>query len=268
MPPLNAFRLNFSFLFLDILSQGEDQIVASEYRFLLSGISPSHIDAPMPATNWLESNVWSDICDAGGLRSLRQFPDSIKASLSEWKAVFDSTEPHRLTFPSPYSVNISPMQRLCVLRCLRRDKMELAIQDFIVEFLGNQFIQPPPFDLRACYNDSTPITPLIFVLSSGSDPNKELDILADEMNMSQRLKRIALGQGQGKKASALIEKGMEKGDWCVSFFPFFLSFFLTTTSSYRLVLYFHPAVAYPRDSGLLRNRQSKFKIMVLRLHQM
>ena len=62
--------------------------------------------------------------------------------------------------------------------------MELAIQDFIVKYLDDTFIQPPPFDLRACYNDSSVISPLIFVLSSGSDPNKELDILADEMNMS------------------------------------------------------------------------------------
>jgi dynein heavy chain len=46
--------------------------------------------------------------------------------------------------------------------------------------------------------------PMIFVLSSGSDPNKELDILAADMGMSDKLKRIALGQGQGKKASTLI----------------------------------------------------------------
>ena len=54
---------------------------------------------------------------------------------------------------------------------------------------------------------------MIFVLSSGSDPNKDLDILANEMSMSDRLKRIALGQGQGKKAVALVEKGMANGDW-------------------------------------------------------
>lgn len=74
------------------------------------------------------------------------------------------------------------------------------MQDFIIESLGERFIQPPPFDLKACFNDSIITTPLIFVLSSGSDPNKELDLLADDLNMSDRLKRIALGQGQGKKS--------------------------------------------------------------------
>jgi dynein heavy chain, axonemal len=90
---------------------------------------------------------------------------------------------------------------------------QTLFQDFICEFLDDRFIQPPAFDLKACYNDSTTLTPLIFVLSSGSDPNKDLDILADELNMGDRLKRIALGQGQGKKASSLIEKGIVNGDW-------------------------------------------------------
>ena len=31
--------------------------------------------------------------------------------------------------------------------------------------------------------------------------------------MSDRLKRVALGQGQGKKASTMVEKGMAAGDW-------------------------------------------------------
>ena len=37
--------------------------------------------------------------------------------------------------------------------------------------------------------------------------------LLEDMNMSNRLRRIALGQGQGKKAVSLIEKGTVAGDW-------------------------------------------------------
>lgn len=57
------------------------------------------------------------------------------------------------------------------------------------------------------------MTPLIFVLSSGSDPNKDLQILANDMNMNGKLHQIALGQGQGKKASDLIQRGIQSGDW-------------------------------------------------------
>jgi dynein heavy chain len=37
--------------------------------------------------------------------------------------------------------------------------------------------------------------------------------LAEEMNMKERLKRIALGQGQGTKAANLVERGMQVGEW-------------------------------------------------------
>jgi dynein heavy chain len=206
-------KLLFSFILCVKILQGDDLIDGIQYRFLLSGISPEVInDVPLPKSNWLESNTWNDICSLAGIAEFRSLLDNFQANLSDWQQIFDSTEPHRMHFPAPFS-KIKPLERLCILRCLRRDKMELAMQDFIVEYLGDKFIQPPPFDLKACYNDSIPTTPLIFVLSSGSDPNKELDILANEMNMGDRLKRIALGQGQGKKASALIEKGLVAGDW-------------------------------------------------------
>jgi len=205
-------KLLFSFIMCIKILQGEGIVDGAEYRFLLSGIAPSRVSLGLPASNWLETNVWSDICELSGLGGLKDVAPKFAENIDAWQKVFDSTEPHRLTFPAPCE-NVTPLQRLCLLRCLRRDKMELAMQDFIVKFLDERYIQPPPFDLKACYNDSLPNSPLIFILSSGSDPNKELDLLAEEMNMTDRLKRIALGQGQGKKASSLIEKGVQVGDW-------------------------------------------------------
>ena len=37
-----------------------------------------------------------------------------------------------------------------------------------------RYVEPPLFDLQACYRDSNPTTPLIFVLSPGSDPTAAL----------------------------------------------------------------------------------------------
>ena len=81
--------------------------------------------------------------------------------------------------------------------------------------LGKKYVEPPPFDLSACYADSTPITPLIFVLSPGSDPTAALLQFAGERGMAGRLLAISLGQGQGPKAAAMIGEAVKSGAWVV-----------------------------------------------------
>ena len=57
-----------------------------------------------------------------------------------------------------------------MLRTLRPDKLTRAVQIYVEQSMGRRYIEPPPFDLEQCYNDSTCFTPLVFVLSPGSDP--------------------------------------------------------------------------------------------------
>jgi dynein heavy chain len=207
-------KILFSFIMCVKILQGEGLVDSLEYRFLLSGISGKDQESeyPQDASDWLPTNIWADLLSMSGLEAFKEFPTEFPKQLATWKEIFDSHEPQKCAFPEAFA-QVTPLQRLCLLRCLRRDKTELAMQDYITAYLDERFIQPPPFDLKACYNDSTPISPLIFILSTGSDPNKDLDILAAQLDMQDRLKRIALGQGQGKKASNLVEKGCANGDW-------------------------------------------------------
>jgi len=45
---------------------------------------------------------------------------------------------------------------------------------YVVHNLSKEFVTPPPFELPSIFKDSTSITPLIFVLSPGSDPLNSL----------------------------------------------------------------------------------------------
>ncbi|CAG7822011.1 unnamed protein product, partial [Allacma fusca] len=89
-------------------------------------------------------------------------------------------------------------------------------QKFVVYNLGKEFIEPPPFDLASSYDDSTPATPLIFILSAGSDPMGELRKFARERGFSgSQMVSISMGQGQGPIAQRIIDEAIIEGGWVV-----------------------------------------------------
>lgn len=79
--------------------------------------------------------------------------------------------------------------------------------------LGEQYLKPPPFDLKGCHEDSAPGQPLVFVLSPGSDPMAALMSFADSIKAN--VQQISLGQGQGKFAEEMIAEGRKTGSWVV-----------------------------------------------------
>lgn len=89
---------------------------------------------------------------------------------------------------------------MIVIKALRSDKVTLAVQNFVVEHLGQPFVEPPVFNLAKSYKDSSITTPLIFVLSKGSDPVASFERFAEESNMTKKCEKISLGRGQGPKA--------------------------------------------------------------------
>merc|ERR1719506_3488417 len=68
---------------------------------------------------------------------------------------------------------------------------------YCIEKMGKRFVEPPPFNLAKAYQDSTLQTPLIFVLTAGSDPTKMFRDFAEEMRC--KYDGLSLGQGQDKK---------------------------------------------------------------------
>lgn len=119
----------------------------------------------------------------------------------------------RKSLPEDFQRSLSRFQRLLVLKCLRADKVTNAMQDFISAKMGQRFIEPQTADLAVVFKDSSPTTPLIFVLSTGTDPAADLYKFADKMKFSKRMFSISLGQGQGPIAEKMLQNGTEIGSW-------------------------------------------------------
>jgi len=72
--------------------------------------------------------------------------------------------------PGEWDKKLNSLQKIILLKSIRADKVTIGLQNYICEQIGKKYVTPPTFRLDACYRDSSNVTPLIFVLSPGSDP--------------------------------------------------------------------------------------------------
>ncbi|KAF6312761.1 dynein axonemal heavy chain 1 [Rhinolophus ferrumequinum] len=205
-------KLMFSFLLCARIMMNENKIDQSEWRYLLSGGS-IQVMTENPAVDWLSERAWRDILALSSLPAFSSFASDFVEYLSEFRVIFDSLEPHREPLPGIWDQYLDQFQKLLVLRCLRGDKVTNAMQDFVATNLEPRFIEPQATNLSVVFKDSNSTTPLIFVLSPGTDPAADLYKFAEEMRFSKKLSAISLGQGQGPRAEAMMLSSIERGKW-------------------------------------------------------
>ncbi|TRY65354.1 hypothetical protein DNTS_005929 [Danionella cerebrum] len=106
---------------------------------------------------------------------------------------------------------------LCLVLCLKifysEDIVVFAVTEFVITGLGQQYVENPPVDLATLYKDMSPSVPLVFILSTGSDPMGAFQRFANERGFQDRVKSISLGQGQGPIAEKMIREALKIGNW-------------------------------------------------------
>jgi len=75
--------------------------------------------------------------------------------------------------------------------------------------MGEHFINPPLFKIDDGYHSSTKVTPIIFIITPGSDPLKDLKIFTEKIG--KQLQMLSLGQGQDKQAISMYKKFSDDG---------------------------------------------------------
>jgi dynein heavy chain len=143
---------------------------------------------------------------------MKTFLAHFNNNVNMYKEMYEHPNPDQWEFPADATM-LNGFRRLLVMRAIRPDKLVPAVSRFIVEFIGEKYVKPPSFDLASIFLESRATTPLIFVLSAGSDPLKALLKFAETKN--KRPDPISLGQGQGEKAQKQIEAALKTGDWVI-----------------------------------------------------
>ena len=207
-------KLLFSFQMTIRLLQNAGSIPTDEYDLFLKGpvVLDRGLQRPNPCPDWLPEAAWDGVTELdNNLAAFQGLAASFEQSQREWKQLYNSDTTETVVLPGEWEGKVSDLQRLCILRMLRPDRLLFGISKYVSIHMGPQFIDPPAFDLDAIYQTSSPKTPLIFVLSPGVDPTNTLVELATTKDI--QVGNCALGQGQAPKAEALLDEGCASGKW-------------------------------------------------------
>ncbi|ESO12478.1 hypothetical protein HELRODRAFT_155577 [Helobdella robusta] len=196
-----------------ILNMNQD-IDPQELDFLLRLPALPNVVSPV---DFLNNQCWGAVKALALLDEFNNLDRDIEGSTKRWKKFVESEYPEKEKFPQEWK-NKSSLQRMCMLRCLRPDRMTYAVKLFVEEKLGSKFVETRSLDFSKSFEESGSGTPVMFILSPGVDPLKDVETLGVKLGFSvdkSNFHNISLGQGQEVVAEDAMEKASKSGHWVV-----------------------------------------------------
>ncbi|OHS93276.1 hypothetical protein TRFO_11887 [Tritrichomonas foetus] len=201
-------KLLFSTLMVFRIMLHEKEISSSELAFLLQ---PTNGHEANP-TDFLPDDVWSLVTQMKFAASVFDGIDThIKQNPDKWKEYINHPAPE--TLPIPFDKQLTSFQKFLLLRVFHLQRVREGLHIFISENMGEHFVKPPTLNLNNVFRDSDPLSPLIFIIMPGIDPQDEIIGVAASMEAEKFLRSYSLGRGRGQGAQDLILEAAEAGYW-------------------------------------------------------
>ncbi|KAB1276173.1 Dynein heavy chain 11; axonemal, partial [Camelus dromedarius] len=179
-------------------------------RFTVEHTYPSPVD-------FLTTQSWSAIKAVALMEEFRGIDRDVEGSAKLWRKWAESECPEKEKLPQEWKKK-SLIQKLIILRAMRPDRMTYALRNFVEEKLGAKYVERTRLDLAKVFEESSPATPLFFILSPGVDALKDLEVLGKRLGFtsdSGKFHNVSLGQGQEMVAEMALEKASKGGHWVI-----------------------------------------------------
>ncbi|NXD07257.1 DYH10 protein, partial [Nothocercus nigrocapillus] len=209
-------KLLFSFNMTVKIEQADGRVPQEELDFFLKGNISLEKSARKKPCAWLPDQGWEDLIHLSELfpEKFESLPDDVEKNPDVWKNWYDIDALEQMPFPLHYQNSLSNFQKLLLLRCFRVDRVYRAVTDYVTLTMSEKYVQPPVISFEAIFEQSSPYSPIVFILSPGSDPASDLMKLAERSGFGgNRLKFLAMGQGQEKVALQMLENVVARGLW-------------------------------------------------------
>ncbi|KAI8812367.1 dynein heavy chain and region D6 of dynein motor-domain-containing protein [Cladochytrium replicatum] len=189
-----------------------DDLDPVELDFLLRGPKIVSVNSPF---DWLPHGSWQMVKALANLETFRTLASDMEGSSKQWRKYCEHESPETEKLPQEWK-NKTAMQKLCILRCLRPDRMTYAVRSYVAAKMGNKYVDSSRVPLPKSYEEMTPATPMFFILSPGVDPVKEVEALGRQLGISEdngNFHNVSLGQGQEVIAEQRLDLAYHQGGW-------------------------------------------------------
>ncbi|XP_061247081.1 dynein axonemal heavy chain 9 isoform X1 [Bos javanicus] len=190
------------------------EVRAAELDFLLRSPAQTGVTSPV---EFLSHQAWGGIKALSSMEEFCNLDRDIEGSTKSWKKFVESECPEKEKLPQEWK-HKTALQRLCMIRVLRPDRMTYALRDFIEEKLGSKYVVGRALDFAASFEESGPATPMFFILSPGVDPLKDVEGQGKKLGYTfnnRNFHNVSLGQGQEVVAEAVLDLAAKKGHWVI-----------------------------------------------------
>ncbi|NXB98994.1 DYH17 protein, partial [Orthonyx spaldingii] len=190
------------------------EVNPAELDFLLRFPVKTGVTSPV---DFLQHQGWGAVKALSEMEEFSSLESDIEGSAKRWKRFVEMEAPENEVFPMDWK-NKTALQKLCVLRCLRPDRMTYAIRKFVEEKMGSKYVEGRSIDFSEVYKESSPSTPLFFILSPGVDPLKDVEALGRRLDFTidnGKIHNVSLGQGQEIVAEHAMEVAAAEGHWVI-----------------------------------------------------
>nr|XP_014350009.1 PREDICTED: dynein heavy chain 9, axonemal [Latimeria chalumnae] len=205
-----TYMAQVAFLIL-LMSKEINQV---ELDFLLRYPAQQGVSSPV---DFLSNQSWGGVKALSSMEEFRNLDRDIEGSAKRWKKFVESECPEKEKFPQEWK-NKTALQRLCMMRVIRPDRVTYAVRDFVEEKLGTKYVVGRALDFSASFEESGPATPMFFILSPGVDPLKDVEKHGKTLGYTfdnRNFHNVSLGQGQEVVAEQALDLAANEGHWVI-----------------------------------------------------
>ncbi|GAB6028045.1 Dynein heavy chain 5, axonemal [Chamberlinius hualienensis] len=205
-------RFLFNLLLALKIDLNSNKITPEQFTTVIKGGASLDLrTVPPKPYPWIADVTWLNLVQLSRFSTFENILSQISSDEISWRTWFDSDAPEDEPIPDEYDSLLNPFTKLLLIRSWCPDRTMSQAKKYVADALGNEYTQGIILDLEKMVKESDPTTPLICLLSTGSDPTEQIEVLAKK-NLKE-FKIISMGQGQEECARSMLTASINQGSW-------------------------------------------------------